>query len=143
MLRTEASHPATQTSVPHEKWRRRQDGPCAEARTRHLDSRWRPRAVRREASPCSGTWSRELRVCVRPGGTAPTPGYKAALPTACSGEHLLRAHVSPFFAPRVKLSFASEPNLNLVLLVRVTLGRRTLAGDGLSNTNTEGKIKVS
>lgn len=131
MLRTEASQPAAQTSVPHDKWRRRQDGPCAEGRTRHLDSRWRPWAVRREASPCSGTWSREQRVCVRPGGTPPPPGYKAALPTAFWGEYLLRAHVSPFFAPRIKLSLASEPDSVSVSFSWINghWTERTLAGD--------------
>ena len=79
----------------------------------------------------TGTWSREQRACVRPGGTPPPPGSKAALPTTFWGEYVLRARVSPFFAPRIKLSFASEPNSVSVSFYWLNghWTERTLVGD--------------
>ncbi|XP_028352051.1 uncharacterized protein [Physeter macrocephalus] len=116
----DASNPAFQTRAPREK---RLPGHLSSAScvqkgcSRHCDSRWRMRAVRRDSAPSTVIWGlnsaaapalQQLhlpRLCQDP--------YKAGWPTANREITCSRALAPPFSDHRIKLVFASEPNLVL------------------------------
>ena len=134
VLRAEALHLALQAKVPSAKWLHLWVACVQKCCTRHFSSRRQWWAMCKDAAPgiwiCS-TLSRAVapnleELCPPPHWWEP---YKAAhqWPLGESVYSRARACTFPLFDQRIKLSFASDPNL-VSCYLQATPGRRTLTG---------------